>query len=64
MGTPQSALQVSSVKPKVKDAVVVIAGPDKGRSGVLIGTDEGSGIVKLSTRELKVVDLDKIAKQQ
>jgi len=62
--TPQSALQYSTVKPKVKDAIVVIAGPDKGRVGVLLGIDGDTSIVKLSTRELKVIDVAKVAKQQ
>ena len=63
--TPLSSLQYSTAKPKVKDAIVVIAGPDKGRVGVLIGVESnGSCIIKLSTKELKVIDLDKIAKQK
>ena len=61
--TPQAALQYSTVKPKLKDAIVVIAGPDKGRVGVLLGTEKDSSIIKLSTKELKVIDSDKIAKQ-
>ena len=47
-----------------RQAVVVIAGPDKGRVGTLLGVEKGSCIVKLSTRELKVIDISKIAKQQ
>jgi len=31
--------------------------------GVLLGIENDSGIVKLSTRELKVIDMEKIAKQ-
>jgi hypothetical protein len=63
--TPQSALQYDlSAKPKIKDSVVVIAGPDKGRIGVVLGIDGEKSIVKLSTKELKVIDMTKIAKQQ
>lgn len=43
---------------------MVIAGPDKGRVGVLLGIDGDTSIVKLSTRELKVIDVAKVAKQQ
>ena len=46
-----------------KDEVIILAGPDKGRVGVLLGIENDSGIVKLSTRELKVIDMEKIAKQ-
>jgi len=63
-GIDLSQLKYSAVPPKVKDAVVVIAGPDKGRVGTLLGVEKGSCIVKLSTRELKVIDISKIAKQQ
>lgn len=63
-GTPQSALQYDeTTKPRIKDSIVVIAGPDKGRVGTLLGIDQGSAIIKLSTRELKIIDLQKIAKQ-
>jgi len=60
---PQSSLQYSTAKPKLKDPIVVIAGPDKGRVGVLLGLDNEQAIIKLSTRELKVIDVAKIAKQ-
>lgn len=46
-----------------KDEVIILAGPDKGRVGVLLGIENDSGIVKLSTRELKVIDMEKVAKQ-
>ena len=62
--TPQSALRYSADVPKTTDPVVVIAGPDKGRTGVLLGTQgTEAAIVKLSTREIKVIDLAKIARQ-
>ena len=56
------AWQYSKVKPRVKDKVVILAGPDKGRAGTLLGIDEGRGIIKLTTRELKIVDLEKVGK--
>ena len=46
----------------MKDKVVILAGPDKGRAGTLLGIDEGRGIIKLTTRELKIVDLEKVGK--
>jgi len=61
--TPLSALRYSKEKPRVKDGVLVIAGPDKGRSGVLLGVEKGQAIIKLSTKELKVLDIEKIAKE-
>jgi len=61
--TPQSALQVSSERVKITDRIVVVAGPDKGRTGVLLGLENGeTAIIKLSTKELKVIDILKIAK--
>ena len=60
--TPLSALRFSKAKPRVKDEVLIIAGPDKGRAGVLLGIEKESAIVKLTTRELKIVDIQKIAK--
>lgn len=63
--TPQSALQVSSERAKITDKIVVVAGPDKGRTGVLLGLENGeTAIIKLSTKELKVIDIGKIAKAQ
>ena len=61
--TPQSALQYDTkAKPKIKDRIVVIAGPDKGRVGTLLGVEGGTGIIKLSTKELKVIGMEKIGK--
>ena len=61
--TPQSALQYDlKAKPKLKDRIVVVAGPDKGRVGTLLGIEDGTCIVKLSTKELKVIDIEKIGK--
>ena len=51
-----------NVKPKVGNEVLILAGPDKGRAGTLLGVEGENAIVKLSTRELKVVELAKIAK--
>ena len=63
--TPLTSLVYErQVKPRVADKVLVIAGPDKGRGGVLLGIDGQSAIVKLESRELKVIDLAKIAKQK
>jgi chemotaxis protein histidine kinase CheA len=61
--TPQSALQYDTkVKPRIKDKIVVIAGPDKGKVGTLLGVEDGTSIIKLSTKELKVIDMEKIGK--
>ncbi|CAN0369908.1 unnamed protein product [Ectocarpus sp. 6 AP-2014] len=59
--------------PKIKDNVLLVAGPDKGKTGFMIGVEGGSlsatkAIVKLETssalgmREIKVVPLDYVAK--
>ncbi|CAM9323754.1 unnamed protein product [Ectocarpus fasciculatus] len=59
--------------PKIKDNVLLLAGPDKGKTGYVIGMEGGSlsatkAIVKLETssalgmREIKVVPLDYVAK--
>jgi len=62
--TPLSALQYDTkTKPKVQDSILVIAGPDKGRAGVLLAIEKESAIIKLDSRELKVLDFVKIAKQ-
>ena len=56
--------------PKVTDLVLVLRGPDKGRTGKLIGISGAvsKGIVKLDTngayREVKVIDLSDVAKRQ
>jgi len=56
-----------------RDAVLLIAGPDKGRTGVLIGIEQAAqsarkGIVKLDStitgvREIKVMPMSLIAKR-
>jgi len=64
--TPMRALRYSSSPPKLTDQVLVLAGPDKGRTGVVLNLDgepqSGSAIVKLVTKEIKVIDRAKIAK--
>ncbi|CAM9151913.1 unnamed protein product [Scytosiphon promiscuus] len=59
--------------PKIKDNVLLLAGPDKGKTGYMIGVEGGSAvatkaIIKLETssalgmREIKVVPLEYVAK--
>ncbi|CAM9361597.1 unnamed protein product [Laminaria digitata] len=54
--------------PKIKDNVLLVSGPDKGRTGYMIGVENSKAIIKLETsaalgmREIKVVPLDYVAK--
>eukprot|EP00752_Nemacystus_decipiens_P003091 g2862.t1 len=59
--------------PKIQDNVLLLAGPDKGKTGYMIGMEGGSmaatkAIIKLETssalgmREIKVVPIDYVAK--
>eukprot|EP00904_Undaria_pinnatifida_P013327 jgi/Undpi1/9124/HiC_scaffold_26.g11582.m1 len=54
--------------PKIKDNVLLITGPDKGKTGYIIGVESGKAIIKLETsaavgvREIKVVPIDYVAK--
>ena len=60
-------------KPKVADEVLIVAGPDKGRLGLLIGVSDasGKGVVRVKygrrsstdpTFEIKVLDMKNLAK--
>jgi len=52
--------------PKLTDPVLLLAGPDKGRTGVVLNLSgdqaTGSAIIKLDTKEIKVIDRAKIAR--
>mmetsp|Transcript_7091 Transcript_7091/g.9493 ORF Transcript_7091/g.9493 Transcript_7091/m.9493 type:complete len:335 (-) Transcript_7091:592-1596(-) len=53
-------------KPKVQDQVILVRGPDKGRTGVLLSTDSDSksGVVKLDyIKEVREVPLEYVMKQ-
>jgi ribosomal protein L24 len=47
--------------------IVVLGGPDKGKTGKLIGIDDTKGVIKLDTNgkftEVKIITLTNIGKQ-
>lgn len=54
--------------PQVSDQIVVLGGPDMGKTGKLIGLDEGNkGVVKLDTNgaftEVKIISMKDVGKQ-
>ncbi|CAM9794229.1 unnamed protein product [Discosporangium mesarthrocarpum] len=80
-GLGDSALKYASPAkdpPRIKDSILLITGPDKGKTGRMIGVEapdrsrpqgQGKAIVKLENgsslggiREIKVVPLDYVAK--
>jgi len=64
--TPMKSLRYSKEVPKLTDPVLLLAGPDKGRTGVVLNLSgdqaTGSAIIKLDTKEIKVIDRAKIAR--
>lgn len=48
--------------------IVVLGGPDKGKTGKLIGIDDTKGVIKLDTNgkftEVKMISMKDIGKQQ
>lgn len=53
--------------PQVPDLIVVIGGPDKGKTGKLIGITEEKGVIKLDSNgkfsEVKIINMNQIGKQ-
>ncbi|KAL1520568.1 hypothetical protein AB1Y20_022144 [Prymnesium parvum] len=64
--TPLRTFRYSSTPPKLAERVLVLAGPDKGRTGVVLNLEgnaaTGTAIIKLDTKEVKVIDRAKIAR--
>lgn len=53
--------------PQVPDLIVVIGGPDKGKTGKLIGVTDDKGVIKLDSNgkfsEVKIIGMNQIGKQ-
>lgn len=53
--------------PQVPDLIVVIGGPDKGKTGKLIGISDEKGVIKLDSNgkfsEVKIINMNQIGKQ-
>lgn len=53
--------------PQVPDLIVVIGGPDKGKTGKLIGITDEKGVIKLDSNgkfsEVKIINMNQIGKQ-
>ena len=54
--------QLEVVRPAKKDKVLIVRGEHKGTRGVLIGIDGQDGIVKMQNSDIKILDLDLVAK--